>query len=289
MTSLPLRHYVVGDIHGCLDELLALEARIARHAARHGAEPYLVSVGDLIDRGPDSAGVVRRFREGAAAGTHAVVLGNHEQELLRVMAEHAPAVLAPHGGLPEGAGASLAAAHADGRRGMARRLPWAEYRTYARLNWLGQGGAEALASWGADPWRPATWRLPDEDVAFLCGLPLCWEAEGAVVTHALIAADELAQVRRQAAGAAVGGSPERLAAWHDAVHGALWRRETPGEPPDAARVHVSGHTPLPRPRRLLGGRVVQIDTACVYGGRLTAWCAETGETIGVAARRAWWA
>lgn len=280
----PLRlHYVVGDIHGCLDELVAIEARIARHAARREKLPLLVSVGDLIDRGPDSAGVVRRFREGAAAGTHAAVLGNHEQELLRVMAEFAPHVLAPHGGLPPSAGGSLADVHAAGARPMARRLPWREYRAFARLNWLGQGGSQALESWGVDPWRPATWRLPELDAAFLCGLPLHWENEAAVATHALARADELALARRRAAGSPVDG-----AAWCDAVHGLLWRREPPDDPPDAMRIHVSGHTPLPRPRRPWHGRALQIDTACVYGRRLTAWCVETGQMLSVPARQTGW-
>lgn len=284
MTDLPRWHYVVGDIHGCLVELEALEARIARHAARRNRRPFLVSVGDLIDRGPDSAGVVRRFREGTASGTHAAILGNHEQELLRVVAEFAPHVLAPHGGLPLRAGGSLADAHAAGSRPIARRLPWREYRTLARLHWLGQGGSEALESWGVDPWRPATWRgLPDEDVAFLCGLPLVWEHEAVVATHALARSDELELVRRQAAGAAVEG-----AAWRDAVHGLLWRREPPDDPPDAVRLHVSGHTPLQRSRRLMAGRALQIDTACVYGRRLTAWCVEARQVLSVPAQRAGW-
>ena len=64
-------HYFVGDIHGCYRELLLLEAKIRHHAERAGAEPFVVSVGDLVDRGPRSSDVVRHFRRGCEAGTHA--------------------------------------------------------------------------------------------------------------------------------------------------------------------------------------------------------------------------
>ncbi len=67
------RTVVVGDVHGCLRELDALLDRIAL-----GVGDRLVFVGDLVARGPDSAGVVRRARELRAA----VVRGNHEQKLL---------------------------------------------------------------------------------------------------------------------------------------------------------------------------------------------------------------
>ena len=68
---------VIGDVHG---ELAALERLLARPAL--GPDRFLVFVGDLIDRGPDSPGVVRRVRELVDAGRAQVVLGNHELNLL---------------------------------------------------------------------------------------------------------------------------------------------------------------------------------------------------------------
>jgi hypothetical protein len=50
--------YAIGDIHGCLRQLRDLLGDIDRHAA--GGVHRLVFLGDLIDRGPDSAGVIRR-------------------------------------------------------------------------------------------------------------------------------------------------------------------------------------------------------------------------------------
>lgn len=69
------RTIVVSDVHGCLEELDELLRVVA---LRHG-EDRLVFVGDLIDRGPDSVGVVRRARELKAE----CVQGNHEEKYLR--------------------------------------------------------------------------------------------------------------------------------------------------------------------------------------------------------------
>lgn len=79
------RIYAVGDIHGRLDLLDQLLARIdADDAARGGAETELIFLGDLVDRGPDSAGVVERLRQLKASGRKARFLaGNHEEVFLQ--------------------------------------------------------------------------------------------------------------------------------------------------------------------------------------------------------------
>jgi len=74
-----MRTYAIGDIHGHLDLLKRQHALIAADMARHGEAP-IVHIGDLVDRGPDSAGVVEYLREGIAAGRDWVVLkGNHDR------------------------------------------------------------------------------------------------------------------------------------------------------------------------------------------------------------------
>jgi diadenosine tetraphosphatase ApaH/serine/threonine PP2A family protein phosphatase len=274
--STPTWPYVVGDIHGCLAELLELEAKVAQHAERHGARALVVAVGDLVDRGPDSAGVVRRFREGRSVGTHLAIVGNHDQEMLRVLADVRPDLFDGIGGPPRHLGPSFAAVHATGRR-LARWLSLDEYRTYLRLNWIGQGGAAALASWGCNPHDAPSWRLPADDLAYLSSLPLFWEDERCVVTHALATAADLAALRAGATDPAAWAT----LAWAHAVHGALWNREPPARPPDPARVHVSGHTPLPRVRHVERANALMVDTGCVYGRRLTAWCAPTGDLLRV--------
>ena len=78
------RIYAVGDLHGRLDLLDAALARVAADdAARSAAETELIFLGDLVDRGPDSAGVVERLRRLAAEQPRTrFLLGNHEEVFL---------------------------------------------------------------------------------------------------------------------------------------------------------------------------------------------------------------
>ena len=134
------RAYVVGDIHGRLDLLDQLLERIHREI---GPEPdgevLLVFLGDLIDRGPNSAGVVERLRTYRHPGVRPVfILGNHEEVLLRILAG----------------------------------------QTELITSWLRFGGAQCLTSYGADP-EPISvmdyesalaaikQAIPEEHVAFL--------------------------------------------------------------------------------------------------------------------------
>ena len=136
------RAYVVGDIHGRLDLLDELLARIHSDMDQRGScKTLLVFVGDLIDRGPSSAQVVERLRTYRREGVRPIfLLGNHEEVLLRIL----------------GGDVSL--------------IP----------SWLQFGGAQCLQSYGVDPWALsgktdaeaiATIRgaVPAEHVEFLGG------------------------------------------------------------------------------------------------------------------------
>ena len=83
-----MRAYAVGDIHGRLDLLDDLLGRIdADDASRGPAETTIIFLGDLVDRGPDSAGVVERLRSLAESGRRVRFLtGNHEEILLESLA-----------------------------------------------------------------------------------------------------------------------------------------------------------------------------------------------------------
>ncbi len=107
------RAYAVGDIHGRLDLLDRILEVIEKDADRKPArKTLLVFLGDLIDRGPDSRGVVERLRTYRHARIKPYFLaGNHEEVLLRLLA---------------------------GERGIL-------------ASWLQFGGAECLASYGVDP------------------------------------------------------------------------------------------------------------------------------------------
>jgi polynucleotide kinase-phosphatase len=86
---------IIGDVHGCraeLAELLtALGYELSRddlnrpEGARHPAGRTAVFVGDLVDRGPDTPGVLRLVMGMVAAGTALCVSGNHENKLVRAL------------------------------------------------------------------------------------------------------------------------------------------------------------------------------------------------------------
>ncbi|HYD12476.1 MAG TPA: metallophosphoesterase family protein [Allosphingosinicella sp.] len=84
-----LRVYAIGDIHGRLDLLDTLLANIAMDdmARGHGVETRYIFLGDLIDRGPDSRGVVERLLAFSRTGANVrFLMGNHEQVFLRALA-----------------------------------------------------------------------------------------------------------------------------------------------------------------------------------------------------------
>jgi Predicted kinase len=77
---------IVGDIHGCSAELEALLAKLGYVDGRHPEGRTAVFVGDLVDRGPDSPGVLRRVMGMVESGDALCVPGNHENKLARWLA-----------------------------------------------------------------------------------------------------------------------------------------------------------------------------------------------------------
>jgi serine/threonine protein phosphatase 1 len=74
------RIYAIGDIHGrrdCLDDLLLLIGEDDRE--RPAAKTTLVFLGDLVDRGPDSRGVIDRLSKLAGSQNCVFLMGNHEE------------------------------------------------------------------------------------------------------------------------------------------------------------------------------------------------------------------
>ncbi len=123
------RLYAIGDIHGRLDLLNILLAKIdADDAERGPAETKLILLGDLPDRGPDSRGVIERVIALADHNPGCILLkGNHEELLIRAW---------------------------DGERGIAG--------TFNRA-----GGKETMLSYGVSDEDYAEWDLSDlvENVA----------------------------------------------------------------------------------------------------------------------------
>ncbi|MEU7000555.1 polynucleotide kinase-phosphatase [Nonomuraea sp. NPDC046570] len=85
---------VIGDVHGCRAELETLLETLGYEITRvdgravtaaHPQGRTAVLVGDLVDRGPDSPGVVRLVMGMVAAGTAICVRGNHEEKLVKAL------------------------------------------------------------------------------------------------------------------------------------------------------------------------------------------------------------
>jgi len=142
--------YAIGDIHGEAERLARLHEAIVAHHRAFGGPALLVHVGDLVDRGPDSRGVVKRVMEIEAAppaGMEArCVMGNHEEMMLKALTKADRAECS---------------------------------------SWIEQGGKETIESYervnGArDPWSAA---VDPAHVAWLSELPSMIRDENCVFVH----------------------------------------------------------------------------------------------------------
>ena len=144
------RIYAIGDIHGCNRQLGNLHATIAEDFARRPVgSATLLHIGDYVDRGADTAGVIARLADGSPIPGMAMVnlLGNHESTMLDALA---------------------------GERA-------------AGTDWLFAGGRAALESYGIDPEGPReAWAglIPSRHQDFLRGLVLMFRAGGYAFVHA---------------------------------------------------------------------------------------------------------
>ncbi len=88
-TAGPRRIYAIGDIHGRLDLIERAAAAIARDVKERGAAALTVTVGDYIDRGPDSCGVIERLTANPFPTPLIALKGNHEAMLMAFLADPA--------------------------------------------------------------------------------------------------------------------------------------------------------------------------------------------------------
>jgi serine/threonine protein phosphatase 1 len=92
--------YAIGDVHGRLDLLAEMHARIAAEIMRlRPADWRIVHLGDYVDRGPDSKGVIEfLIRQTAADGRNVSLAGNHDIGFLEFLADPRPDGLFAHNG-----------------------------------------------------------------------------------------------------------------------------------------------------------------------------------------------
>lgn len=143
----PAAVYAIGDVHGCLDQLLALETEIAEDGLGIEGEKWLVTLGDHVDRGPDAAGVIEHVMGPAPRDFRRfALLGNHEVMMLDFL------------GNPD-----------------------------AHAYWLDEGGVETLSSYGVGMGLAsaggAEW-VPERHVAFIETLAAYLSLPGWLFVHA---------------------------------------------------------------------------------------------------------
>jgi serine/threonine protein phosphatase 1 len=205
--TMPPLTFAVGDVHGCLEKLQRLVEACEAHAG--GRPARFVFLGDYIDRGPDSRGVIEFLVRRQQAQPDAVVClrGNHEQLALD--------------------------AHADQR---------------AMPAWLRNNGATTQRNY----WRTGG-RISPAHLVWLAALPLCHDDRLRFFVHAGVDLD--VPLHEQ--------EPDVM----------LWMREpflSRSDEVDCGRFIVHGHTPQKSGTPDLRPHRVNLDTAAVMGGPLTA-------------------
>jgi serine/threonine protein phosphatase 1 len=201
-----MRTYALSDIHGCLDKLVAL---VERCRVNGGHSAKFVFLGDYIDRGPDSRGVLEFVIDLQRRMPSQVVClcGNHEDLALNAIDD---------------------ASQID---------QWVVHN----------GGDKALRSYGAT--HPS--EVPADHVAWLRALVTHHDDGRRFFVHA-------------------GINPARPLDRQNR-HDLLWMREPfLSDPRDYGRFIVHGHTPIKGGQPDLRVNRVNVDTAAVLGGPLTA-------------------
>jgi serine/threonine protein phosphatase 1 len=144
---MPARTIAIGDIHGCSQ---ALETLLATIQPQH--DDLVVTLGDYVNRGPDSRGVIEQLIRLGKRCTRTPILGNHDEMLLQLLL--------------------------DFRGG----------RSPLIASWLQMGGDTTLVSYGATPdtiTHADLARVPPEHLAFLKCCRDYLETQTHIFVHAL--------------------------------------------------------------------------------------------------------
>jgi len=226
---------IIGDIHGCRAELEALLDRLGYIGPQrqHPEGRKVVFLGDLVDRGPDTPGVLRIAMSMLASGAALCVPGNHDIKLMRKL------------------------------RG--------------RKVQVSHGMAESLAQLEAEPPE-----FKDKTAGFIDDLVSHYVLDDGKLVVAHAGMKQSMQGRGSGAvrafalfGETTGETDEfGLPIRYD------WAAEYRGK-----AMVVYGHTAVPEPEWLNG--TINIDTGCVYGGKLTALRYPERELVSIPAERVW--
>ena len=242
---------IVGDVHGCFDELMDLVQKLGYAVTRsvgHFGDPSgddlgdpfdvthpqgrrLVFVGDLVDRGPNSPDVIRFVRSLVQAGRGFCVAGNHDAKLARAL--NGRAVTVSHG-----------------------------------------------LEWSLEQLQDAPDAFRKEAAAFLDGLLSHYVMDGGrlVVAHAGLSEDLHGRTSGKVRSFAMYGDTTGETDEFGLPVRYPWAQDYRGK-----AMVVYGHTPVLEAEWL--NHTICVDTGCVFGGKLTALRYPEKDLVSVPARR----
>src|SRR5579875_1257316 len=236
---------IIGDVHGCFDELCELLAKLGytiespttSEPNYHVQAPEgrkVVFLGDLVDRGPHTPDVLRLAMDMVTSGVALCVPGNHDMKLLRKLQGRAVTL---YHGLAE----TMTQLEHETPEFRARILTFFESMV---SHYVLDGGRLIVAHAGLKA------EMQGRSTRSVRDFALYGETSGEI--------DEF-------------GLPVRY----------NWAVEYRGKP-----LVVYGHTPVPEPEWL--NHTLNIDTGCVFGGKLTALRYPERELLSVAAKQTYW-
>lgn len=222
---------IIGDVHGCYDELTELLSKLGYTNGRHPADRKAIFVGDLVDRGPKIVESLKLVMAMVESGAALCVPGNHDMKLVRKLR-----------------GKDVQITH---------------------------GLADSLAQLEREPKE-----FHERVVTFLDDLVSHYVLDNGKLVVAHAGMKESMQGRGSGAvrefalfGETTGETDE---------FGLPVRYNWAAEYRGVAMV-VYGHTPVPEPEWL--NRTINIDTGCVFGGKLTALRYPEHELVSVPAKQ----
>jgi protein phosphatase len=243
-----MNYDIIGDVHGCLDELLELIEKLGYGVDGHhkSEERKLIFVGDLVDRGPSSDGVLALLMDLQERGRAIVLLGNHDEKLKRHLQ-----------GKPMRVGHMLAG-------------------TLAQLEPRGKAFCEKVCQF----LEQLPYRFADEDLLVVHGAVY----PGSKTLGSVSFAEQSKYDREWALYGEVGGT-DKISGYPIRLQD--WARSYSGEHTTVVRGH-SVVAEVETIVSQSGTRVFNVDTGCSFGGYLSALRYPELEVVQVKARKVYY-